>query len=250
MQHSVGTQFTNGGNVAPSFLQVANLVESMRIEMGGRTVSNVANDLGVVSNVFYRTNNSGAWLRTVGGQTSLTDANYYKRHSYITSDGKKWIGAPNDTGTIDTSGATANKSTLGLTESTGAKNQYEVIFVPPLGLMNYKGALPAGSYSLVCRSKGANDYQQSMVESKDASSLSQANLAQCLVKSCEFYTFQMQGPRMDEGSYILDLTELRAQGQKVDGKSLHSLQYTISPSTTSIIVGYQDNRTTSDTRIP
>lgn len=69
------------------------------------------------------------------------------------------------------------------------------------------------------------------------------------VNSMYMYCCTVDGPRVDDATYLLDLSEVRCQTDKVDNASFGQKNFTVSPSTVGLTVAYQDLRAGTDTRI-
>jgi hypothetical protein len=243
------TQFKHDNDLAGAYNICATLFQSARLEFGGRTLGQCTHDLGIVSSLDYRTNNTGSWLRNTGGRSAYQEADYSKRQSFMIQGGNQYLGAPlPDDVKLGAQPSSVDIQDLKITEAVRGQPEFEVLWRPPINLfMSYSGAIPAGDYSLVLQPKNSSSYQLAMVENPVSSGFAtQATVANCQITGCDFFTFQLDGPRMDSGSYVLDLNQIQAQGVKLTSSELHALQYTVSPSTTQLYIGYQDDRVNSD----
>merc|ERR1711966_340454 len=63
------------------------------------------------------------------------------------------------------------------------------------------------------------------------------------------YCATVDGPRVDDTTYLLDLEQTRCQAKKIDTDSFHQKNFDISPSTGKITVEYQDQRAGENTDI-
>jgi hypothetical protein len=69
------------------------------------------------------------------------------------------------------------------------------------------------------------------------------------VTSMNFYCATLEGPRVDNLSYLLDLKHTRCQAVDIDNREFGQKNLDVSPSTQQITIGYQDLRSGNDTRI-
>ena len=136
--------------------------------------------------------------------------------------------------------------------------EFETIYQPPLSLFKIKHALPCGRYSLVLNPQTATSYQKRAIESVlgQASINPQlpgaaANAANVKIEVVDFYLYcaTVDGPRVDDTTYLLDLEQTRCQAKKIDTDSFHQKNFDISPSTGKITVAYQDQRAGENTAI-
>ena len=126
-------------------------------------------------------------------------------------------------------------------------SEFEVIFKPVLGLFDIDSGLPCGDYQLTMNPQTSQNVQLRAIES------SQANKAttdfKFQVTSMNFYCATLEGPRITDLSYLLDMKHTRAQAVKIDNKEFGQKNLDISPSTQKVSICYQDLRAGSDTRI-
>ena len=126
-------------------------------------------------------------------------------------------------------------------------SEFEVIFKPPMGLFDLKEALPLGQYQMTLNPQVASEVQLRSIES----SLGAKTTADFKfeVTNMNFYCATVEGPRITNLSYLLDLTHCRAQAIDIDNSNFGQKNLDVSPSTQQVTIGYQDLRAGSDTRI-
>lgn len=125
----------------------------------------------------------------------------------------------------------------------------EVIWQPALSLFNIDHALPSGSYELVLNPQNSNSYRQLAIESlyynKELGGA--ATNFQFNVVDMYLYVCEVEGPRVDNATYYLDLDEINCQRRDVQNATgLLQEEFTVSPSTYALTLAFQDGRAGSD----
>lgn len=127
----------------------------------------------------------------------------------------------------------------------------ELVWQPPLSIFKINHAMPAGKYELRLNPQTSSIFQQRVIESLIASKIpGAANDYIFSIVDMYLYTAELDGPRFDDGSYLIDLEETRCQTQNVlNSTGLQQEQYNVSPSTFALTLAFQDSRAGSgDTR--
>jgi len=134
---------------------------------------------------------------------------------------------------------------------------FEITWQPPLSIFDVEHGLPGGRYEIILVPHPASSVQKYAIESLGADKA--PNLATAGAPSAgSQYLFEVsdmylqlstvEGPRSDDLTYLLDLTQIRCQTQAVPGTSFTQKNFDVSPSTRSLTVAYQDARVGTDTR--
>lgn len=127
----------------------------------------------------------------------------------------------------------------------------ELIWQPPLSIFKVSHAMPAGKYELRLNPQTSSVFQERVIESLLASKVhGAANDFIFSIVDMYFYTAELDGPRADDLTYLLDLEETRCQTQNVlNSTGLQQEQFNVSPSTFALTLAFQDSRAGSgDTR--
>lgn len=127
--------------------------------------------------------------------------------------------------------------------------QFEIIWQPPLSIFtSVAHAMPAGKYELVMNPQTASVYQQAAIESLGGVTKVAGTDFKFQVEDMYFYTANIEGPRLDDITYLLDLDSTRAQTEDITSASFGQRNFDVSPSTYALTVAFQDLRSNTDTR--
>lgn len=137
-------------------------------------------------------------------------------------------------------------------------NEFETTYQPPLSLFKVNHALPAGRYELVLNPQTSSTFMKRAIESAlgkasiNGQSYSVAgNAANIKLNVVNFYLYcaTMEGPRVDNITYLLDLEQTRCQAEKIDSSSFQQKNFDVSPSTYALTCAYQDLRAGENTAV-
>ena len=136
------------------------------------------------------------------------------------------------------------------------KNQFEVIWRPPLAFFDVDHAIPpGGEWMIQFNPANATDFRKNAVESigHDLEILrhpSRAGQFDFHVEEFQFYAYVMDGQRFDNGEWLLDLKQTRCQSQNMpsDCTSLVQKNFDVPGKTTHLTLAFQDQSEGSDTR--
>lgn len=132
------------------------------------------------------------------------------------------------------------------------RNQFEMIWQPPLSIFKVGHAMPAGKYELVLNPQNVNSYQKRAVESilANLSSIQSPTVArdfEFVVDTMYLYLATVEGPRVDNITYYMSLEQTRCQTEQVDpGGGLQQKNFDVSPSTYALTLAFQDTSASSD----
>lgn len=129
-------------------------------------------------------------------------------------------------------------------------NEFEVTWKPEcLGLLNIQHGLPTGNYELVLNPHTSSVYKINAVESLLGSGNKTAGTDFNLnIVDMYYYIHTVEGPRVDNKNFYLDLEQLRCQTQNIENTSLSQKNFEVSPSTFAVAIAYQDSRVNTDTQ--
>lgn len=112
--------------------------------------------------------------------------------------------------------------------------------------------LIAGRYRLVLTS--SNQYKKRAVQSSVAkeprATDGTANDYDLKVKSCDLYVNEITGPRMNDGDYLIDYSEIQLQPQQLSSSNTSSKTFTVPQSTYRITVANQEQAAGTTTVFP
>lgn len=174
----------------------------------------------------------------VGDYINFTTAGFKSKLVFKTDD-KNWnvedVHTGNIAGTID---YTTTRVSLSPDLNNRNVSTFELLWQPPLSVFGLKHALPAGKYSLVLTPQPDLVYQKYAIESTIADRTSPANF-NVNVSSMYLYTHVVEGERVDNATYYLDLKQLSCQKDVVTNTQYGAKNFDVSPSTTHLTVAYQ-----------
>lgn len=124
--------------------------------------------------------------------------------------------------------------------------EYELIWTPPLSIFKIDKALPLGKYELILNPQTASSIGKYMVESSLADKILGTDF-NFEVVDMFLYINTVEGPRVDNLTYYLDLENTGCQAEAVKNYNFSQSSFDISPSTYGITVAYQDARAGSNT---
>jgi hypothetical protein len=124
---------------------------------------------------------------------------------------------------------------------------YESIWQPPLSLMKVNHALPSGRYELILNPQTVSTFKKAAVESL-ASNLTPGVDFDFEIVDMYWMVATVDGPRFDNGTFLLDLENTRCQVDDVSNTGgLQQKNWDVSPSTYALTLAFQQSDTT-DTR--
>ena len=131
--------------------------------------------------------------------------------------------------------------------SSGVTN-YELCWQPSLSIFKVGHALPSGKYELVFNPYTNGQYQKRCIESIRTDRPAKTNAAavaaggfEFLVKDFYFYCAQVEGPRVENATYLLDLDEMECEPQQFTGaaNTLTQEHFNVSPSSYALTIAFQ-----------
>jgi len=134
---------------------------------------------------------------------------------------------------------------------------FELIWQPPLSIFKVEKALPCGDYELVLNPQTFQSYQKRAVEtllgdiSRESAPKTGGLATQIKAEIVDMYLqcAMVDGPRVDDITYLLDLEQTRCQSDKINNTSFGQKNFDVSPSTYAITLAYQDSRAGEHTAI-
>lgn len=126
-------------------------------------------------------------------------------------------------------------------------NEFELIWQPPLSIFKIQHALPSGKYELALNPQSASDFQKCAIESLDKDMLAGVDF-NFEVIDMNFFINTLEGKRVDDMTYLLDLEQTRCQAEDIGNASFGQRNYDVSPSTYALTTAFQDLRSQQNTR--
>lgn len=136
--------------------------------------------------------------------------------------------------------------------------EFECTFQPPLSIFKVAHAIPCGRFELVLNPQTSSVFKKYVIQSVGADKTPNLNGLsgtptagsnfQFNVDTMYFYCNTVEGPRYDDGTYLLDLEQTNCQSEKIETKNFAQRNFDVSPSTYALTVAYQDIRAGNDTR--
>ena len=134
---------------------------------------------------------------------------------------------------------------------------FETIWQPPLSIFKVDKALPCGDYELVLNPQTYQSFQKRAIESVLGAASKEASPAtgglatqiKCNIVDMYLYCAFVDGPRVDDITYLLDLQQTRCQADKINNSSFGQRNFNVSPSTRALTLAYQDSRIGENTAL-
>ena len=137
---------------------------------------------------------------------------------------------------------------------------FELCWVPPLSLMKIQHAIPAGKFELRLVPQPKAVIQKYCIESLLGAGDKIPNTGTLGVPSAgsefkfqvvDFYYYlnKVEGPRVTDATYLIDLESTSCQSKTVKTKSFQQNTFNVSGSTYALTVAFQDNRAGQDSQI-
>jgi len=155
-------------------------------------------------------------------------------------------------------GWTIQKLHQAVANRASGKNQFELIWRPPLGFFEVQHAIPpGGSWLVQLHPLHATDYKRNAVESlrdnlqiRGALDGIQAGQFDFEVDELQLYLYTVEADRYDKGSWLLDLEHTRCQAQAIptDCSRLIQKSFDVHGDTNCLAVAFQDELAGTDTR--
>ena len=136
--------------------------------------------------------------------------------------------------------------------------EFEITWQPPLSIFKVGHAMPSGRYELVLNPQTASVYKKYAIQSVGADKTPNLNAKgvapsagaqyQFVVDTMYMYVNTVEGPRFDDGTFLLDLEQTNCQSEKIESDNFAQRNFDVSPSTYALSVAYQDIRAGNNTQ--
>ena len=149
------------------------------------------------------------------------------------------------------SGFFATQTELSITSATSPAKRsgtFEIIWKPPLGIFDSDTALPCGKYELLMSPASNDTLLKTVIESQVSDKKAGVDY-KFSVNQCDFYVCEVDGPRVDDSSYLIDFETMRCQTNDIKSNSFGQRTFDVSPSTRNLVVAFQDARVGSNSLI-
>lgn len=126
----------------------------------------------------------------------------------------------------------------------------EIIWTPPLSIFDVEGGIPGScSCELTLVPQTSNTYQLLGLESTGATKTAGALATNVKVSVADMYLYTniINGPRVENTTYLLDLEQIKCQTSPVNSASFAQHFFEVSPSTYALTIAFQDNRVNDNT---
>lgn len=125
--------------------------------------------------------------------------------------------------------------------------EFELCWQPPMSIFKIDHALPAGDYELVLNPQTSTEYQKMAIESLLATKVPDTDFKFSVV-DMYLEVATVEGSRVDDVEYLLDLSQTRCQSEDVSNVSFTQKNFDVSPASYALTLAYQDSRVGSDTQ--
>ena len=222
----------NGGGAHPADVRTVFPAGSFFVYTAGTTT---AASVGVAMKVITGTNGAGA-----GSATTIVV------EPILPADEVGAAGA-----------AQFSRIVVNSTQPSRRANNFEMTWTPPLSLFKVGHAMPGGKYELSLTPQSSSTFQQRAIESilgqasKDSQPSGAGDPAKIKLSVVDFYLYcaTVDGPRVDDMTYLVDLEQTRCQSEKIATKDFGQRNFDVSPSTFQLTAAYQDLRAGTNTAI-
>lgn len=184
----------------------------------------------------------------------LSGGQIYTGTIIIVTDGNNMIVQLNRTLAADVGPAVLNNAyslTVNRTlpeEPSNRVGSFELTAKVPLSIFKISHALPCGNYELVMNPQNAQIYKKLAIQSlvdKTPGVDYEFNIVDMYLM-----VQTLEGPRVDNYSYLIDLEETRCQAIDLNSANLQQKNFDVSPSTYALTTCFQDKRAGSLTQYP
>ena len=127
-----------------------------------------------------------------------------------------------------------------------AAKDIELLWQPPISFFNVTHYLPPNARYRLTLTPNQN-YKVACVETVGNAKTAGTDY-DVLVNQANLYIRTYRGDSYDAGNFLLDLTSINVQSELVPSNNLTQKNFDVSPSTTHLIVAYQQSSAGSDTR--
>jgi len=127
-----------------------------------------------------------------------------------------------------------------------AAKDIELLWQPPISFFNIPHYLPPNARYRLTLTPNQN-YKVACVETVGNAKTAGTDY-DVLVNQANLYIRTYRGDSYDAGNFLLDLTSINVQSELVPSNNLTQKNFDVSPSTTHLIVAYQQSSAGSDTR--
>ncbi len=130
-------------------------------------------------------------------------------------------------------------------------SEFELCWKPPLSLFNVDHAMPAGEYELIMNPQSSSIFKTSAIESSGVTSKTggTGNDFELAIQNMYMYVHTVDGPRVENQTYLLDLKNTSCMADSIDNVSFAQKNFEVPPSTYALTVAYQDARVNSHTAV-
>ena len=146
------------------------------------------------------------------------------------------------------------------TNTALGKNEFEIVWRPPLGFFEIEHAIPPGGQWLIeLNPANATDFRKNAVESllhdldvvtAGGGGATVADQFDFSIDEFQFYLYTVDADRFDHGSWFMDIQHTRCQLQNMptDSTSLIQKNFDVPGKTSHLTLAFQDQAEGSDTR--
>jgi hypothetical protein len=228
MTDPTGTQLDNDDNLGLAPGAGACLFQGAELLMNGSVVSRISDNLPIIYAEHIRTSKSKSWLATVAKSSNAWTADIGEQKNFISSN--------------HTSGSVSN-----------GKTSVELVFQPPLSIFKIDHALPAGNFELRLIPQSGGRHRTSAVEymTKTGAPKVPDTHYKFEVNEVHLFNHYVEGDRMDNASFYLDLEETGVHVRNLKAESGEQTEvFTVKPSTYAITTLLQNSASTTNTQFP
>ena len=129
------------------------------------------------------------------------------------------------------------------------KSEVELVWKPSLSIFDVDHCIPmCGKQELSLNPHSSSAFNTRVIQSLSANQVAGTDF-KVEVVDMYLYLYTVQGPAVDNTSFLLDLNECQIQAEKIDSNNFSQKNLDVSPSTRALTVMFQDQRSSADTRV-
>jgi hypothetical protein len=243
--------------IAPNSGMLAHLFQSMEVRINGVVVSRCTDSVAQVDALVHRSTKSKTWLESIGASVNFYGDDWDKRRADVSVDGVIPRSSARATPLTTALGTAADiRAELNAPARTTASRRlvgFELTWdMAPLSLFRSENNIPPGcDIELVLNPFGGSQYKNNAIHSlvgvapKVGVNDNQFDFS---VESLILYAKIYEGKSYDNGSAVLDLTNVSCHVESDGGKKAFGTKtFDVSPSTNMLTVAFQDTRLTDST---
>jgi hypothetical protein len=211
-----GSVIADATNVVPTMGFASTMWQRQAMRLADIDLCSLDKNGPMVDALKTRMSMSRGWLQTQG-ESNLYQGDKLARYNKVKDSGKK----------------------------------FDIQWKPTLPIFDIAHALPGGKYELVLTAHPEQVWKNLCLESLNGvAGVVQADVI-IKIKNIHFFPHVVDGPRVDNKKYLIDLDEVQCIAKTIDGEtSITAADFVVKPSTYALSVAYQNSNAETKTEYP